>query len=816
MTKPACLIDNDRLLKLWQACGILELRRFWHHRDALPEAEAAAGSNRHRSGHQGTIKHAGQPIGPVGQPNGVLSLSQERLSGMVPVRWRRILFWLLLLDCLLGCAPALAAMPVAEGIPNPAVTPLEHWEYRWGDSPKNSQGAFTWLAEQSGWMSQNPPLNPPGRQGNTWIWLRVRLPQLQSHDSLYLRGIDEHFEVYLRGKLIYHFGHLPPKSRYYPGFPWHMIPLTTADSGEHLQIRIYSSSRHIGIFGTPRIGSPAAHLQMMMVQDLDRLVVGCLLIFTGLLVFLLFVRQPVSGYRLLCLFAVGIGLYLICRTEIKQIYTLSPATWKWLEYLALFTAVPALCQFLNRMFGLRGSRIWRGLILLQTGISFGGLLLAALGLISVQDTTQPFLLLTLANMLLGLSVVFVGFKGRGHNGWLIMVGLLALCLFTGTDILVSLKWIPWMRPLSHWGMLLLLMTLVFLVKEQVERAYHDKRVAEESSRTKSEFLTNISHEIRTPLNAIMGFTDLLAKEFRNHPQASEYLQIIHTSGQTLLMLINDILDLSKIEAQRMQLQLDPVLIRHLADDIFKLFRLGMQEKGLKWELEIDQALPRSLMLDGVRLRQVLLNLVGNALKFTESGGIKLRLICQELDEPGQIGLEIQVEDTGIGMPELELKRIFEPFYQVESTSRRRFGGTGLGLAITRKFVELMGGTLKVSSQLNQGTCFRLVLPRVAIAAEPEDPHALVEWLEEAAEAQTDKDLEVPAGMRQLLLNQLQELQQNKSISRIQKYADQLVETAAELESQPLQQFGQQLKQALQSFDIGQINALLDQLRQSLK
>ncbi len=741
--------------------------------------------------------------------------------------WRRTRFWLLQLGLVLSCLclPVQASDLGLGGIPYPKVSSLSGWQYRWGDSPLDADAQPVWLKAETGWQNLDPPLNPPGRQNSPWLWLRVRLPQLHAYDSLYLRGIDERFEVYLHQQVIYRFGDLPPHNRVYPGFPWHMIPLQAQDSEQWLYLRIHSTSRHIGIFGTPRLGSPAAHLQLLMLQDLDRIVVGCLLIFIGLLVYLLFSRQPVKGYRLLCLFAVTIGAYVLCRTEIKQIFGLSPAVWKWIEYIGLFISVPALCLFLNRLFGRRGAKIWQGLIWLQVTVCTVSLLLAAGGVLSIQDTTTPFLLLTLGNMLVGLTVVFWGFRSQGENGRLVMTGLLALCLFTGLDILVSLKWIPWIRPIGHWGLLLLMISLVFLVKQQVEQAYHDKRVAEEASRTKSEFLTNISHEIRTPLNAILGFTDLLAKEFQKHPKATEYLQIIHTSGQTLLMLINDILDLSKMEAQRMQLHNSPVQLRQLSEEIHQLFRLSMQQKGLSWELDLDPDLPRCVMLDGVRLRQILLNLVGNALKFTDSGGVKLKMSCVDCAAPEtqsepetRVSLNISVSDTGIGIPVAEQARIFEPFYQVERNSQRRFAGTGLGLSITSRFVELLGGKLEVSSEPEKGTCFSFEISHVEIVEVTDvvdEQDELVTWLEAAAEADSDV-IELPLAISQPLLTQLQELQQNKSISKIQKFADHLVETAAQIQNTRLAQFGQQLKKALQHFDIGQINALLDQLKQSLQ
>ncbi|PKL76736.1 MAG: hypothetical protein CVV27_08770, partial [Candidatus Melainabacteria bacterium HGW-Melainabacteria-1] len=514
--------------------------------------------------------------------------------------------WLCLLSLwLVGCAE----QHQVRHIPYPGITALRGWQYHWDDAPWDGQSPSLRLQQDTGWAALGTPLNPPNRQGRNWLWLRVRLPQLEPFDSLYLRGIDERFAVYARGREIYAFGELPPRDRYYAGFPWHMIPLTPELSGDWIYFRIHSSGRHIGIFGQPRIGSGGAHLQAMLLMDIDRLVVGFLLMFTGLMVLMLFMRQPIRGYRLLCLFAVSIGVYLICRTELKQLYGYAPAVWKWIEYLALFTGVPSLCLFLNRLFVQRGAQLWAVLIRLQIAVAAASLLLAALGVIALPDANTPFLLLTLLNMLTGLGLVALNFRQHGRP-WLLLGGLLVLCIFTGYDILAALKLVPWVRPVSHWGLLFLLLALVALLKDQVDKVYHARRVAEEASRAKSEFLTSVSHEIRTPLNAILGFGELLSKEFKASPQALEYLQIIRQAGQTLLLLINDILDLSKIDATRMALRPRPTALPRLCEEIRQLFRLGMQQKGLDWSVEIAPGTPEYVSLDDIRLRQILLNLVG--------------------------------------------------------------------------------------------------------------------------------------------------------------------------------------------------------------
>jgi signal transduction histidine kinase/ligand-binding sensor domain-containing protein/CheY-like chemotaxis protein len=244
-----------------------------------------------------------------------------------------------------------------------------------------------------------------------------------------------------------------------------------------------------------------------------------------------------------------------------------------------------------------------------------------------------------------------------------------------------------------------------------------KEAAESANQAKSEFLANMSHEIRTPMNAILGFSELLRTQMAASKERN-YLDAITSSGRTLLTLINDILDLSKIEAGKLELQYEPVSVARLADEIQKLFSIKAGEKGVKLLTEIDPKLPRGLMLDEVRLRQVLFNVVGNALKFTEKGHVKIRAWAEEgggkADE-NRVNLFLEVADTGIGIPKAQQEHIFGAFAQVAGQSTRKFGGTGLGLTITKRLTEMMHGVVTVQSEPGKGSAFRFMFPNVAIA-----------------------------------------------------------------------------------------------------
>ncbi len=259
-------------------------------------------------------------------------------------------------------------------------------------------------------------------------------------------------------------------------------------------------------------------------------------------------------------------------------------------------------------------------------------------------------------------------------------------------------------------------------RKRAEAALREARdSADNANRAKSEFLANMSHEIRTPMNAILGFSDLL-DGLVSDPRARSYLGAIGSSGRALLELINDILDLSKIEANKMELNFESVQLRSLLGDIQHVFSPRVIEKGLSISLLVAPQVPERLLLDEVRLRQVLFNLVGNAAKFTDRGGIRINCstrpsarVGDSLTGPERHDLTLEVIDSGIGVQPEERDRIFEAFTQASGQSTRKYGGTGLGLSITKRLVERMGGKISVQSTPGRGSTFRVVLPEVMLA-----------------------------------------------------------------------------------------------------
>jgi signal transduction histidine kinase/CheY-like chemotaxis protein len=258
------------------------------------------------------------------------------------------------------------------------------------------------------------------------------------------------------------------------------------------------------------------------------------------------------------------------------------------------------------------------------------------------------------------------------------------------------------------------------LENEIKTRQHAEQEAITANRTKSQFLANMSHEIRTPLNAIIGFSELLNKELKQQKHIN-FVQTIVSSGKTLLVLINDILDLSKIEAGKLELQYTNVSIKNIFQEMTYTFSSNIKAKGLTYSIEIDPDLPESLILDEVRIRQILFNLIGNAVKFTEHGSISVfvrKIYTQE--DHSTLNLIIGVKDTGIGIPENQKDIIFESFRQKDGQKISEYGGTGLGLAITKRLIEMMNGKIHVESTVNEGTLFQFELSDVNVASMTKD------------------------------------------------------------------------------------------------
>jgi hypothetical protein len=261
----------------------------------------------------------------------------------------------------------------------------------------------------------------------------------------------------------------------------------------------------------------------------------------------------------------------------------------------------------------------------------------------------------------------------------------------------------------------------FEMEKELRRA---KQTAEETVVMKDRFVANISHELRTPMNAIVGFTELLLKT-KLTPEQQEYIQAVHIAGNNLTAMINDVLDIAKIEAGKIEFEAKPFNVRNIMSDTHRLLSQRAMQVNLNFEWKCDERVPVYVLGDELRLTQVLINLVGNAVKFTERGFVHFSCTVTEESE-SSVSLEFMVEDSGIGIPEEKIDAIFDPFIQASAESTRKFGGTGLGLSIVRDLAELQGGSVGVRSAVGIGSTFTVTIPykKVSMEVVQQVEHAL--------------------------------------------------------------------------------------------
>lgn len=362
----------------------------------------------------------------------------------------------------------------------------------------------------------------------------------------------------------------------------------------------------------------------------------------------------------------------------------------------------------------------------------------------------------------------------------------------------------------------------YLIENALETS---RQNAETANMLKSQFLANMSHEIRTPMHAILGYTALM-RDIVDNEESLKYLNSIQKAGNMLMNLINDILDLSKIEAGKLELQQGYVDIRRLFDDIKEIFSLKIENKNIVISMEIDDLIPKTVLMDEVRIRQILFNLVGNAVKFTEKGSINISVNVSNINENDNlISLSFKVQDTGIGIPQDQQSSIFNPFKQKDGQNNKKYGGTGLGLSISKRLVDMMNGSLSLISKVNEGSTFIVDIPNVSIGhlSDTIDDSGILN-LEEQINSndlntnKTEKRINKTVFINPQMTKKMIKLKEslwldciNKNrVNDIKKFATLILEIGYEYSNNNIIEYAKLLQSHINSFDLKNTKELLKQ------
>ena len=544
------------------------------------------------------------------------------------------------------------------------------------------------------------------------------------------------------------------------------IPLRKSTLEFVLQISDFSMNTG-GYFYPLRIGLPPIVEKRSTVRSTAEIIAFGVLLFVGLYCFLMYI----SARRALTLLFLGISSILFALRTIthgEMVYTLFFAgNVEWINkirYLTLFLLPIVLWGFFRQLHrslptpsGTFREERW------LKGIDIGLGILAGMGvLITLATPARVFVpSLSMFPLYMGILTISVVYRLvreiQEHNmqGWILLIGFALLLASVVRDLHISSNRLWDNSFYSPFGYVFFILSLALVIgqrfyylfeqqriiaRERTEQAQYLESLVQERTRelqeantslaqavkaanaankAKSQFLAMMSHEIRTPMNVVVGITELLEHTPLNAAQL-EYVQTLRTAAEGLLVILNDVLDLSRLEAGTVRLESIDTDLAVLMREVVGFFRPIVEKKGLYLKYSIAPGCPSSIRTDPNRLKQVLSNLIGNAVKFTSCGGVQIAVCSTDIPtQPGFVQLEFQVVDTGIGIPQEKIPTIFESFVQADSSIARRFGGTGLGLTISKRLVHLMGGDIQVSSIEGKGSTFSfsIVAQRIAHAGQ---------------------------------------------------------------------------------------------------
>lgn len=535
-----------------------------------------------------------------------------------------------------------------------------------------------------------------------------------SHRYMCLQGARQDIKIYVGDELRLSYSTENTRlTGKYTSPVFVMCPLYPEDSGKYLTFETVSFSKFSGVIHSVYVGEKLGLWYTLIRQQGVDQIAAFFTLMMGVLVVVSSIVIGLRSHRKLELMYLGWGIvfasiWIIANSNLRQIIFPALSVINDMTFLMLLLMPMTFCIYLNSIQKDRYKIMFMIVCISDLINSSVCIILHFLGIVDFSESFIAMALVALtAIVAMAVSMFIDLFRGYIREYMLVALGMLVVVITASGQIFIYLnKSDQFHTTLLELGLVFLLITSTLNTIRDILRINHDRDAALFAKQSESRFLANMSHEIRTPINAILGFNSLILRESREEG-IREYAKDVESSGNTLLALINDILDLARVESGKMELMETEYDLFGMIDNVMRMMKIKADAKGLELKLELDENLPMKLKGDDVRIRQVLVNLINNAIKYTEKGSVTLR-VKGERNENSE-SIHFSVKDTGSGIREEDMGKLFEKFSRIDEGKNRNIEGTGLGMSITVNLLSLLGSRLEVDSKYGEGSDFYFTL-----------------------------------------------------------------------------------------------------------
>lgn len=591
------------------------------------------------------------------------------------------------------------------------------------DTYRTFSDGWVWLKEDG----SKEPIKIPGKcdaERNEFMVIENTIPE-DVEDNLYLfiRSSKQEMKVYIDGKLREEY--TTENSRWFgkvSAVAWVFVGLQEKDAGKNIKIELQSDSSYSGVFHEIHYGTMWDIYSVFFKENGLELITGLAMLFIGIISVIISIALKITYKKnvemeFLAWEVLLVSVWILSNSVFRQVIFPSISVISDMAFFMVMLIVIPVMLYLN---SIQKERYWKAYFVMVVINLLDALVCTFLHVFNIVDFSDT---IKCMGIVAGLSIALMGFTlvrdlitGKIKEYKLVACGICAICIAAVVQLIIYFKWTnQFSGSVMAMGLVVVLVISFINTINDVLIIEKEKQRAIVSNEAKGKFLANMSHEIRTPINSVLGMNTMILREC-DDDSIREYAMNIQNAGQTLLALINDILDFSKIESGKMEIIPVDYDFSSMVHDVVTMVIMRAEEKGLEVNLSVDKNIPYRLYGDEVRIRQVLTNLLTNALKYTKEGSISINVNGKKNDS--EITLHFEVIDTGIGIKPEDIEKLFARFERIEEERNRNIEGTGLGMSITMQLLKLMDSELFVESEYGKGSKFAFDLKQKIVSDEP--------------------------------------------------------------------------------------------------